>query len=619
MSLPKFYCDSKRPVDLIAMGRVAVDLYATDMGSSLKDAQTFKKYLGGCAGNIAVGCARLGLKAWMFSCVGQDEMGAFIKEQLQVEGVGIELVREMPQHLTGLVLLGINPPHHFPLIFYRNDCADMQINATDISDEQLAQTKALLITGTGLSTVAMNATTHEVVQRARQAETQVILDLDYRPVLWGLTAKGNGEARYQASAEVSAVYQKILPLCDLIVGTAEEICIAGGEEHLNRAIAAIQQLTPAPIVLKQGEEGAQVIFSTQQQVHSKPFPVEVVNVLGAGDGFMAGLLSRLLQGASWEEATQYANAAGALVVTRHGCAPAIPFKEELAYFIAHYDQQPRLWDSLELAALHRQEQTSASLIKNKQGFSWGCTPILTMKQNLLNFSVVKLKQGENYSFNSDYEFAALLMTGKVRFSFAQYQEVTQRYDYFYHHPKVLHCPAGISSTVEALTDCEVLLFETENEADFAPILFDEHNSLELDPRGKDLLDNTAHRLVRTVFDKRNRPQSHLVLGEIISQQGRWSSYPSHHHPQPELYHYRFSEPQGFAFAEHGEEVSRIEHYDTYNIKPGHTHAHCTAPGYALYTLWVIRHLPENPYWQPQFVTEHEWTRQPTANLRAWRA
>lgn len=236
MSYPSFYCDMNRPFDLICMGRVAVDLYAEQIGASLSDAQTFRKYLGGCAGNIAVGAARLGLKCMMFSCIGQDEMGLFLKNELIHEGVNTDLLEETKNHLTGLVLLGIKPPHEFPLMFYRTDCADMQLKPQQISKDKLQQAKAILVTGTGLSTESMLHTTKEVIQRARQAETAVILDLDYRPVLWGLTAAGDGETRYQSSQKVSETYQQILSFCDLIVGTEEEICIAGGADEVQHAL-----------------------------------------------------------------------------------------------------------------------------------------------------------------------------------------------------------------------------------------------------------------------------------------------------------------------------------------------------------------------------------------------
>ncbi|HHF7366002.1 TPA: 5-dehydro-2-deoxygluconokinase [Legionella bozemanae] len=623
MIYPSFYFDANRSVDLICMGRVAVDLYAEQIGVSLSDAQSFKKYLGGCAGNIAVGAARLGLKCMMFSCVGHDEMGHFLKNELRAEGVNTDLLQTTEHHLTGLVLLGIKPPHEFPLMFYRTDCADMQIKPQQISQSVLEQAKAILITGTGLSTDTMLQTTEEVVQCARKAETAVVLDLDYRPVLWGLTALGDGETRYRHSQKVSKIYQRILSLCDLIVGTEEEICIAGGCEEVYDALEKIRELTQAPVVIKRGEKGCEVHFANSSQcLQSKPFPVEVLNVLGAGDGFMAGLLSALLQGKSWEVATTYANASGALVVTRHGCAPAIPYKEELDYFIQHFDDDPQIWKSAYLLHLHQKhnQHNSPILIKNPQGFNRGLNAIVTLEplSQGMSFRSIKLDAGQNYLFNEHYEFAALLMTGKVIFHYGQQSQHVVRYDYFSQEPVVLHCPAGQRASVDALTDCEILLIETENHASFAPLLFNQSNLVELDNRGKDILDDSSYRIVRTVFDKRNRPESNLVVGEIITFQGCWSSYPSHYHDQPEIYHYRFSEPQGYAFGENGKEVLRIEHYDTYQIANGQTHAHCVAPGYALYTLWFIRHLKDNPYTTPTFIKEHEWTRTHKANNRVWK-
>lgn len=624
MKQRSFYYDPNRPLDLICMGRVAVDLYAEQIGSSLCDATSFKKYLGGCAGNIAVGAARLGLKCMMFSCVGQDEMGRFLKKELQKEGVNTELLFESKNNLTGLVLLGINPPSDFPLMFYRKDCADMQLKADQINESILKEAKSILITGTGLSTMAMYETTLSVVHLARKAETVVIMDLDFRPVLWGLTPLGDGETRFCSNTHVSDMYQKILPLCDLIVGTEEEICIAGGDEDVTVSLNKIRQVTTSPIVIKLGDKGSQVNFSdTHQILQTKPFPVEVLNVLGAGDAFMAGLLSGLLDGKSWELATTYANASGALVVTRHGCAPAIPYTEELNYFMAHYDDDPMVWNSPVLSQLHQRvnrNRTSDVLIKNPQGFASGLNSIVTMSDSKItgmNFHSLKLNKDQSFQFTTQFEFAALLMTGKVMFHYSNRKIHAERSDYFAQNPIVLHCPSGQIASVQALSDCELLLIETENSAQFTPILFDESNSLELDNRGQDILEDTSYRIVRTVFDKRNRPESNLVVGEIITFQGRWSSYPPHHHDQPEIYHYRFSEPQGFAFGEHGKEVLRIEHNDTYQINNGKEHAHCTAPGYALYTLWFIRHLQNNPYHLPTFSKDHEWTRSSSANRRAW--
>lgn len=322
--------EENRPIDVICMGRVAVDLYSEQIGASLENSQSFKKYLGGCAGNIAVGTARLGLKSAMLSCVGKDAMGQFLKVELQKEKVDISLLKETSKHLTGLVLLGINPPDRFPLIFYRQQCADMQLQQQHINKNSLTQAKCLLLTGTGLSTPKMRKVTHYAVDLARSVQTKVIIDLDYRPVLWGLTERGNGELRYKTSNKVSEHYQAILPKCDLIIGTEEEFLIAGANDSLNVALANIRKLLLVPLVVKKGKEGCQVYFENVDQPLVTPgCPVEVLNVLGAGDAFMSGLLRGLLRGESWQKSTAYANACGAIVVTRHGCAPAMPNFEEM--------------------------------------------------------------------------------------------------------------------------------------------------------------------------------------------------------------------------------------------------------------------------------------------------
>ena len=624
-----FTFDPDRSIDVICMGRVAVDLYAEQIHCPLAEASTFKKYLGGCAGNIAVGTSRLGLTSVMFSCVGQDEMGKFLKGTLESERVGTQLLYESARHLTGLVLLGVMPPAHFPLMFYRNNCADMQLRPEHVKHDVIKDAKALLVTGTGLSTAAMQKATLFAVMAAESCRTRVIIDLDFRPVLWGLTPVGDGETRYLADSTVTSEYQKILPHCDLIVGTEEEICIASGAENLTDGMAILRKITNAPIVVKAGEKGCEVYLANEKSPRaSRPFPVEILNVLGAGDAFMSGLLRGLLRGESWEKATTWANASGAIVVTRHGCAPAIPYFNELEYFVAHYDGDPQVWKSHAFLQMHNENERSnpypenRRLLRSPLGFEDGLTPIVKMhaktQKDGMNFSCLKLRQGEQRELTSSLEAAFLLMTGRVIFYYENQTRKVERAGYFEQDPIVLHCPAYTSAHVVALTDCEILVIETKNDHHFAPMLFDQHNLLESDHRGKDILDDTSYRIVRTVFDKRNRPKSNLVLGEIITFQGRWSSYPPHYHAQAEIYHYRFSEPQGFAFGENGDEVLRIRHYDTYQIADNHEHAHCTAPGYALYTLWFIRHLPGNPYTIPTFRPEHEWTRRSVASRRVWK-
>jgi 5-dehydro-2-deoxygluconokinase len=192
----------------------------------------------------------------------------------------------------------------------------------------------------------------------------VALDIDYRPVLWGLTSPGLGERRYVASDAVSASLQELLPLCDLLVGTEEEIRIAGGAGDDLAALCRMRALTPALIVMKRGPMGciayADAIPARLEDGLCGPgFPVEVYNVLGAGDAFMAGLLRGWVRNEPLPDALRYANACGALVVSRHGCAPAMPSWIELSHFLAHGSQFRRLRDDVGLEQLHRSTTRSS--------------------------------------------------------------------------------------------------------------------------------------------------------------------------------------------------------------------------------------------------------------------
>ncbi len=347
-----------RPLDVICLGRAAVDLYGDQIGSRLEDVSGFAKYLGGSSANIAFGTARLGLKSAMLTRVGDEHMGRFVREELARAGVDVSHVVTDPERHTGLVILGIKDQETFPLIFYRRDCADMAISKNDFSPEFIASSKALMITGTHFSTEQTYEASKTAMEHARAAGTKVILDIDYRPVLWGLTGIGEGENRYVSDDSVSAHLQTVLPYCDLIVGTEEEVHIAGGSIDTITALKRIRSLSNATIVLKLGAQGCTVLegvipdsmdaFDVFTGVR-----IEVLNVLGAGDAFMSGFLRGWLRDESPERCCAYANACGALVVSRHGCAPAIPSGEELDYYLERAESIPRPDQDTELNYLHR--------------------------------------------------------------------------------------------------------------------------------------------------------------------------------------------------------------------------------------------------------------------------
>jgi len=345
-------------LDLICMGRAAVDLYGEQIGGRLEDMLSFAKYLGGSPANTAVGASRLGLKCSMLSRVGDEHNGRFVRETLVREGVDVSRLRTDPLRLTALVFLGIKDPDTFPLIFYRDHCADMGLCEDDIDATYIATAHALVVSGTHLSQPCTRAACVKAMRLAREAGRRVVLDIDYRPVLWGLTAPGLGEQRYIASEPVSRELQAVLPLCDLVVGTEEEVHIAGGSSDSLSALRRLRELTPALIVMKRGPMGCTAFpgaipATLDDGVHGPGFPIEVFNVLGAGDAFMAGLLRGWVRDEPLADALRYANACGALVVSRHGCAPAMPSWLELCAYLQRGSAHRRLRDDVDLEHLHR--------------------------------------------------------------------------------------------------------------------------------------------------------------------------------------------------------------------------------------------------------------------------
>jgi len=233
----------------------------------------------------------------------------------------------------------------------------------------------------------------------------------------------------------------------------------------------------------------------------------------------------------------------------------------------------------------------------------------------IDFGILRLGEGESHRVGGELEAALLLLTGEVELRWGTERELAARGSLLDEDPTVLHAPAGVELQIAARRPSELALLEVENPRRFPPRLF-RPAEIEREQRGKGLLDDTAHRIVKTVFDRRNRPEANLVLGEVVNFPGRWSSYPPHHHPQPEIYHYRFSDPRGYGHGELGDEVLRLRDGDTLKITAGKDHAQAAAPGYGMYYLWAIRHLDGAPYTTPEFAEEHRWLLDPEAAI--WR-
>ena len=239
----------------------------------------------------------------------------------------------------------------------------------------------------------------------------------------------------------------------------------------------------------------------------------------------------------------------------------------------------------------------------------GATPSATPEPQL-DFGILRQRAGDVVRETHASESAWVLLRGAAELEFAGTRATVRRHSLFEEPPSALHLGPGTPVTVRALADdTEWAIVRTPNERAFAPRLF---LPADLTPeyRGAGLVQDACLRNVRLIFDRAPRPEPNLVLGEVVNYPGRWSSYPPHHHAQPEIYHYRFTHPDGYGHAELGDDVLKVRAHDTVIIPPGLDHAQVSAPGYGMYYLWMIRHLPGNPYTGFTFAPEHTWTLDP---------
>ncbi len=254
----------------------------------------------------------------------------------------------------------------------------------------------------------------------------------------------------------------------------------------------------------------------------------------------------------------------------------------------------------------------------RDGFPYGRTQLTSIGEaeydTGISVAVMRLKKGEEWKFEAQNEIALLLMDGKVDISVNGQNTVMERSSLFDESASAIHGAQGMNIAIKALSDVEFTQYEIQNEAVFETRFFTPQD-VPNEHRGEGQVGGTCLRFVRTIFDGSNSPaEAKMVLGEVVTMPGRWSSYPPHHHPQPEIYHYRFTKPQGFGFSQLGEDGLLIRNNDVVKIFDGEDHAQTAAPGYGMYYSWVIRHLDDAPYTIPDFTKEHQWTMEEDADF-----
>jgi len=326
--------------DILCIGRSSIDLYSNDIGKPFEEISNFSAYVGGCPTNISVGTRRLGLRSSLLTGVGHDPVGDFILHFLKEEKVDTTYSVRKEGKRSSAVILGIEPPDKFPLVYYRDNCADIEITTDDIREVPLEQCRAIIISGTGLSRDPSRTATLYAAEEASAADIKVILDVDFRADQWdNLQAFGT-------------TIRSVLPYVDIVLGTSEEIKAAAYsgtgsaqtkdyqfsdsriEADEGQAVERVLEKGPLVLVLKAGQNGSYIYNRGKKDPdHTPGFPVKVKNVLGAGDAFASGFIYGYLNDWNLRKCARFGNACGAIVVTRHGCANFMPTLNEVETFV----------------------------------------------------------------------------------------------------------------------------------------------------------------------------------------------------------------------------------------------------------------------------------------------
>ncbi len=325
--------------DVLAIGRSSIDLYSNDIGVPFPDIKSFGAFVGGCPTNISVGTRRLGLQSALLTAIGDDPVGEFILKFLKKEDIETRFIVIKPEHRTSAVLLGIEPPDKFPLIYYRENCADIELNTDDVLASPIAESRAILISGTGLSKEPSRTATLFAAEQANEMGRKVFLDLDFRADQWhdprafGVSIRSalrNVHIAIGTEEEIKATSLKNVSQMSI---EHSQISNPNIEGDINAAITTILDAGPNALVIKRGIDGADIYTKEGEVIHIAPFPVDVYNTLGAGDAFASGFIYGILNGWSWQKSARLGNATGAIVVTRHGCANFMPTMAEVNAFV----------------------------------------------------------------------------------------------------------------------------------------------------------------------------------------------------------------------------------------------------------------------------------------------
>ncbi|MGT2715654.1 5-dehydro-2-deoxygluconokinase [Streptococcus respiraculi] len=305
---------------LIALGRACIDLNAVDYNQPMEETMTFQKYVGGSPANIAIGLAKLGESVGFIGKVSDDQHGRFIRDFMSRSGVDVsQMIFDSVGHKSGLAFTEIKSPTECSILMYREDVADLYLEATEVSESYIRQTKYLLVSGTALSQSPSREAVLRAVEIAQSNGVPVIFELDYRPYTW------------KSLAETAVYYQLVAQKSTIVIGTRDEFDILenrkGGDNETT--VNSLFGYSPELIVIKHGVDGSYAYEKNGKVTRGYAYKANVLKTFGAGDSYAAAFIYALLNEKGIEAALQYASAASAIVVSRHSSSEAMPTVQEI--------------------------------------------------------------------------------------------------------------------------------------------------------------------------------------------------------------------------------------------------------------------------------------------------
>jgi len=325
--------------DVLTYGRSSIDLYSANIGAAFVDIQAFNAYVGGSPLNIAVGTKRLGLKSALLTAIGQDQVGDFLLNFLTKEGVETKFISVKQGSRTSAVVLGIQPPDNFPLVYYRENCADSKVNIDDVINAQIGSFRLFEISATALNVEPTRSAGFFAAEEAVKNNVPILIDLDFRADQWhdarafGITARAYLKTCTIALGTEEEILATMLSDPGKISIRNQQISAPEIKGDIDASIKSIMELGIQALIVKRGSKGSSVFLKDGSVLEVPGFPVTVVNVLGAGDAFASGFIYGYLNGWDWYKCCRMANACGAILVTKPGCSNFNPTLDETLSFI----------------------------------------------------------------------------------------------------------------------------------------------------------------------------------------------------------------------------------------------------------------------------------------------